>query len=612
MFAHLNNNKKDQMTAKCFIHRITILLISFFSLDANYAQTYVSPTGSDVTGDGTISNPYATILKGIFSTGTGGTVFIGSGTYNQTSEIYIDRSLTLQRYGAAPAIVDASGRLAGGGSTYMMAVVNASNVTIDGLTFQNYISNAAKGIFVLGAGNNIYIQNCTFKNIGWISNNLTVLPPNSSTIANAIRVEGSLTPSLTNISIKNNDVSNCATGWAEAITITGNVDGFLIENNAVHEIANIGIVAAGNYFTGAPNNLNQARNGMIRKNEVFNCMSGIAISAGIYLDGALNCIVEQNKTYQNGAGISIGGEQNVLAGANASTGNIVRNNLVFANALTGISWGTNNATNTIVNSSVVNNTFYKNRTGANINGINTVGGTPVNLLADNFGGEVLLLNLNGAAMQNNILYPIAGKRAMVALSTYFVSNFSANYNLYFHDDAAPLIDLTGTNFNGITMPSSFATLADFSTATGLEANSVFGAPGFINVALQNFLPTNTALQIDKGNPIYNTAQNGANDFAGYTRVYNNVRTDIGAYEFLGGTYPNVTYTFIGNGNWNVPSNWQSANMPPAVLTTGSQIVIDALASGECFLNVTQTLMTGSTLTVNANKKLRVPNKLLLQ
>jgi parallel beta-helix repeat protein len=591
--------------------RTFIFLIALHFATNVFTQTYVSPTGSDITGNGTVNLPYATILKGIFSTATGGTIFIGSGTYNQTSEIYLDRAMTLQRFGNAPAIIDASTRSAGGSSTYMIAIVNASNVTIDGLTFQNYISNSAKGIFVLGAGNNINIQNCNFKNIGWTNNNLTLLPPNSSTIANAIRVEGSLTPSLTNINIKNNDVGNCATGWAEAITVTGNVDGFTIENNVVHEIANIGIVAAGNYFTGAPNNLNQARNGIIRKNEVFNCMSGIAISAGIYLDGAINCIVEQNKTYQNGAGISVGSEQSLLTGSNASTGNIIRNNLVFANALTGISWGTNNPANTIFNSSVLNNSFYKNRTGANINGIIAVGGTPVNLLADNFGGEVLLLNLNGANMQNNILYPSIGKRAMVALSTYTATNFSANYNVYYHDDLAPLIDLTGNNFNGITTTNSFGSLTAFNAATGLEANSVFGEPSFINPALQNFLSTNVALQIDKGNTVYNATQNGLTDFAGNARVFNS-RMDAGAYEFAGTNYPAVQYTFTGNGNWNVPANWQTGLMPPTVLTTGSSIIINPIVGGECILNMSQTLMSGTTITVNNNAKLRLPKNLLHQ
>lgn len=72
------------------------------------------------------------------------------------------------------------------------------------------------------------------------------------------------------------------------------------------------------------------------------------------------------------------------------------------------------------------------------------------------------------------------------------------------------------------------------------------------------------------------------------------------------------YTFTGNGNWNVASNWASNTVPPASLPSGSAIVIDHVAGGVCTLNVNQTIATGATLTVLTGKNLVVPGTLVIQ
>ncbi len=55
---------------------------------------YVSPTGNDTTGDGSQSNPFQTITTGVFGVSSGGTVYIGSGTYNENG-INITGNMTL-------------------------------------------------------------------------------------------------------------------------------------------------------------------------------------------------------------------------------------------------------------------------------------------------------------------------------------------------------------------------------------------------------------------------------------------------------------------------------------------------------------------------------------
>ena len=76
---------------------------------------------------------------------------------------------------------------------------------------------------------------------------------------------------------------------------------------------------------------------------------------------------------------------------------------------------------------------------------------------------------------------------------------------------------------------------------------------------------------------------------------------------------NVTgYTFIGNGNWNIATNWSNNSIPPAVLPSGSEILINPIAGGECVLNILQTISSGAKITVISGKKLKDLGYLLIQ
>ncbi|TDW51628.1 putative secreted protein (Por secretion system target) [Flavobacterium sp. 270] len=523
------------------IKKITFLIL--FCFVQGFCQTYVSTTGNDATGTGTAALPYKTIVKGVQAAPSGGTVLVASGTYPATGPIYIGKPLTIQKNGSAAVIINASGWTST--DTYVLGIVNTSSVTIDGLTISNKISNGSKGIWILANSgatanlNNITIKNCIVKNIGWISNNLSSIPANSGIVANAIKVDGgSGTYAITNVKLENNEVTNCATGWGEAVTLTGNVNGFTVSGNTVYNIANIGIVAAGNYTsTGATSN-NQARNGVISGNEVFNCMSAVANSAGIYIDGALNCTVQRNEVYNCGVGISVGSEQNTATGnGGQSTGHYVNNNSVYSNVITGAIFGGvvgSGYTTSVGNTKIFNNTFYKNRTGAVINGVTTVGGVAVGTIADIYGGEVHLQNSSGITFKNNILYATTGKKALLASYGYTVSSFVSNYNLYYREGGTDfIIDLTGVSFNGSTATGSY-NAAQFATATGQDVNAVVGVPGFVNAAAFNFTLASGAFATDKGDPTYNSTYSGILDFDEDTRKRNG-RVDIGCSELQTGS-----------------------------------------------------------------------------
>ncbi len=104
----------------------------------------------------------------------------------------------------------------------------------------------------------------------------------------------------------------------------------------------------------APNNF--SKNGFIRNNTAYRNISPIAVSAGIYLDGSRNVLVENNESYNNGTGISIGNEQpNSISGYHVINSNVFRDNLTA-----GLYYGSTNTTSWVERCNVKNNTIKNN------------------------------------------------------------------------------------------------------------------------------------------------------------------------------------------------------------------------------------------------------------
>jgi len=58
-----------------------------------------------------------------------------------------------------------------------------------------------------------------------------------------------------------------------------------------------------------------------------------------------------------------------------------------------------------------------------------------------------------------------------------------------------------------------------------------------------------------------------------------------------------TYTFIGNGNWTVTSNWSGTIVPPPILSAGDIININPAVGDTCILNTSQTIAAGASLNI---------------
>lgn len=327
---------------------------------------YVSPTGNDTSGDGSITDPWQSIQNALLSIPfdqDAVAVNLRAGTYILPSAIFIDGQrggseggiFTIKGYDGENIILD--GRLIAESSA-MISINNANHVSIENLELTNLIGNKS-GIHITGASSNISIINNEIHNMHWTTDTTAANSPAPSDNLNPIVIVGDTVLPMTNISVTHNQVHNLTTGYSEAIKITGNIDGFTIENNKVYDVANIGIVAAGNYpWVGlADATLNQARNGTIRNNETYRCVSPVAASAGIYVDGAKNITVTSNYSHHNTVGFSIGSEQTGQA-----TGITVSGNVAAENSQAGIVIGTNTASAMVDGVDLSENKFTGNYT----------------------------------------------------------------------------------------------------------------------------------------------------------------------------------------------------------------------------------------------------------
>ncbi len=298
-------------------------------------QYFVAQTGSDVTGDGTLSLPWQSISHAVGSVSTSQenvTLNLRGGTHQLANTLSIhdwpgvaqNLRLVIRSYDGEVAVLD-GGLIADFGA--MISIRNSHYITISGLELTNLIGNKS-GIHVTGNSSNIKISDNEVYGMHWTTDEAAASAPAPEDNLNPIVIVGDSADAMREISVTNNEVYDVTTGYSEAIKVTGNIDGFLVEGNEVYDVSNIGIVAAGNYaWVGLDDmNLNQARNGIIRNNEVYRCVSPVAASAGIYVDGARDINVIDNYSHDNTVGFSVGSEQPGAASTIVLSGNVSADN----------------------------------------------------------------------------------------------------------------------------------------------------------------------------------------------------------------------------------------------------------------------------------------------
>jgi len=263
------------------------------------AVIYVSVAGSDTAGNGSSTNPYATISHAISAApANGATVIVAAGVYNEM--INITKPITLQSQSSQPAntIIDATGKMYG----VFVSGSAAAGTVIQGLTVENADNH---GILVQDTSNVIIMNNVIQHN----GLNPTVCPepptpPSGPCIAEdkAIELVGT-----SNSVVASNLVSNNLADGGIGVSDDGQINpgAFTggISNPAVGNVisgntltSNQGgcgvVVAAYNAGQGVANNL-------VTGNRVVNGNAGIVIAADTPHTSATNNTVTENTVIDN-------------------------------------------------------------------------------------------------------------------------------------------------------------------------------------------------------------------------------------------------------------------------------------------------------------------------
>lgn len=459
----------------------SFLLILMISMQSYGQQEYYVATSGSNANSGSIGNPWQTIQYGVSQLGAGDILNIRGGTYLGKIDVVnsgaLGQEIIIRSYSNEQAIIDGTEL---GAYQYLLKIENADYITIEGIQFSDYQNLDAQGIRVVNSSH-INIWNNTFLNIDYAPNALGQTP-NDSQNSQPIIVYGRdpITP-IRNISIANNTVTDCEVGYSECIAVNGNVDGFSIINNHVFNNTNIPIVAIGHEGECPDPVFDQARNGVIKNNLIHDNPSAYAACAGIYIDGGKSIVVENNISYNNDYGIELGCENNGNAPNDPSASDIIiRNNQLYNNRLTGLALGGYNypTSGKVVESKILNNTFFNNDTDADYN------------------GEMFITYVEDTEIENNIFYTNNSEKVFFIISGN-APNLNLNYNVYFMPSGANdmAIEVNGTGYY------EFST---YQTSTGQDAASIFADPSFVSATIPNpnLHLQSSSVAIDKGNPGY--------------------------------------------------------------------------------------------------------------
>jgi hypothetical protein len=474
---------------------------------------YVAPGGSD-TNPGTIAAPFATLQHAAALAGPGDTVLARAGTYRKllslTKSGTATAPITFASYPGETAIIDGTKLAIPNGQNGLITLNSVSDVIIEGFQLQNYTTASLQdvpiGIYVTGAGDGVQI---VANRITKITTTAKTNPNQCGSNALGVAVYGSAAPAaITNLVISGNQLDHLLTGCSESMSIDGNVDGYVVLSNLLHDNDNIGIDSIG--FEGVSPNpaYDQARNGEVRGNLVYNITSvrnpdyNSTGADGIYVDGGTQIVIEQNTVYKTDLGIELASEHK----NHATSYVIARNNLVYDSTTVGISIGgyaaSKGGTDHVT---VVNNTLSNNDT--------TKSGS---------GEFQVQFNATNNAFENNILY---ANNQCLLVNDYTSSTsapVSIDYNDYYCSPGASQAQFVWQKKTITGFPSWLKDSAQ-------DTHSLFANPDYADAAAADFDVTAASPALGAADDL-GGAVLGMVDYAGNPRIGGSGLVTIGTYE----------------------------------------------------------------------------------
>jgi len=153
---------------------------------------YISPSGDDGTGDGSIGTPWRTQSHAESQMSNGDTLYCRGGTYSSDAGYNITTEITIQAYTGETPVFDDHGQID----------IRADNVVIDGLTYQNLAFGTDDNLYRVGIStilvNDITIKSCDM-GTGNERNLIRIVNVDGLTIGGASASDGNILMTNSNV-----------------------------------------------------------------------------------------------------------------------------------------------------------------------------------------------------------------------------------------------------------------------------------------------------------------------------------------------------------------------------------------------------------------------------